>query len=84
MLHSMFLVAWRKSPAGGLLRHLQESRDELGARRLPSLLEEHLADLPKDRRRRLERALRGLVLERDRLLIEHLQLSFAPTEGDPS
>jgi glutamyl-tRNA reductase len=79
-----FLLAWRKSPAGALLRHLQQSRDELGTERLPSLLQEHLADLPDERRRRLEKALRGLVLERDRLLLEHLQASVAPLEGDPS
>lgn len=78
------LLAWRKSPAGALLRRLQESRDELGAERLPALLDEHLADLPEERRRRLERALRGLVLERDRHLLEHLRLAVIPPDRSPS
>jgi glutamyl-tRNA reductase len=76
-----FLLAWRKSPAGALLRHVQQSRDELGADRLPGVLDEHLADLPQERRRRLEKALRGLVLERDQRLLEHLMRAVGPTNG---
>lgn len=67
------LLACARRLSARVLAAAQSKRDELRDERLPALLDEHLRDLDAPRRRRLEQALRGLMSEQHRVLLEEIE-----------
>ena len=68
-----FLLACSRRTSARLLRTLQQTREALRDDRLPSVLDEQLADLDPVRRRKLESALRGLLREQHRALLRVIE-----------
>ena len=64
------IASARKRGSGALLAAAQRWRERLRDDALPSVLDAHVADLPPEQRRRLEHALRGLVREQHRAVLE--------------
>jgi glutamyl-tRNA reductase len=75
-------LAWRKRAAAQWLRVAQESRSRLAAERLPELLDAHAGDLPPDRRRKLEVALRSLLKDQQRDMVAHADVAARGAEAE--
>jgi hypothetical protein len=76
-------LAWQVRNAARVLAAAQHSRSRLEAEKLPQLLDEHVADLPPSRRRRLEAALRSLLRDQHRDLLQQVRHAAGPGEGVP-
>lgn len=66
-------LGWRRHRAARLLAAAHEDRERLTWQELPSLLDLHLADLPEQRRRKLEAAIRGLIREQHERFVKEVE-----------
>ena len=68
-----FLIECSKRDLANLLRATHDLYDHLAYTQLPAVLEDELADLDPDRRKRMEATLRGLVRGFARDLVQHIE-----------
>jgi glutamyl-tRNA reductase len=79
-----FHLACERRGSASLLAAVETRRALLRESTLPSLLDEHVADLAPARRRRLEAALSALLRDQQRALVDAIEARVAPSSRSES